>query len=191
MAKEIVYSVDVQITGYTPLLMHKMSIGQLEAKPKAADTDYSDEWVSTCYTASDGQTLICPAANFESMLVAVASGKKIRKAPVVKLMSQLTFDEFQYPLTMDGQKLTISSVKKNNWIDVRGVVIQRNRVARARACIPAGWMVDFKIDSRTQLVSPDYLKQLLEEAGELVGLMDYRPQKKGKFGQFEVTRFEV
>lgn len=189
--KEVAYDVNVQIVGYTPLMMHKMSVGALTAKPKSAETDYSEEWIAGCYTAADKETLICPSANLESMLIAVASGKKIRKIPVVKLVSQLNFTEFDLPITIDGKVINIAAIKKNNWIDVRGVVVQRNRVARARACLPAGWTIDFNIESRTQLISPDYLKTLLEEAGELVGLMDYRPQKKGKFGQFEVTRFDL
>jgi len=191
MAREVAYGVDVQIVGFTPLMMHKMTIGQLQPKANTPDTDYSEEWIKTCYTAADAQTLICPASNLESMLIAVSAGKKIRKTPLNKLVSQLNFTEFEMPLILDGKALTIDSVKKNNWIDIRGVVVQRNRVARARACIPAGWTVDFHIESRTALISAEYLKSLFEEAGELVGLMDYRPQRKGKFGQFEVSKFEV
>jgi hypothetical protein len=147
--------------------------------------------MATCYVGADGKTLVCPSANIESMLVAVAAGKKIRKVPVVKLVSQLDISEMDIPITLDGKPITIETIEKNNWVDVRGVVIQKNRVARARAKIPSGWTINFHIDSRTGLLSPEYLKKLLEEAGELVGLMDYRPQKKGKFGQFEVTAFDV
>lgn len=191
MAKQIVYGVDGQITGYTPLLMHKVTIGGLSPTPNTPETDYSREWMSTCYLGADGKSLVCPSANLESMLVAVAVGKKIRKVPVMKLVSQLDFSEMDIPISLDGKAITVEAVEKNGWIDVRGVVVQKARVARARVRIPSGWTVNFHIDSRTGLLSADYLKALLEEAGELVGLMDYRPQKKGKFGQFEVTGFDV
>lgn len=191
MASEIVYGVDVEIVGYTPLLMHKMSIDALGPKPKSADTDYSREWVNTCYTDGDGQTLVCPSANLESMLIAVSAGKKVRKTPVAKLVTQLDFSEMEMPISLNGKPVTVDMVEKNKWIDVRAVVVNKQRVARSRAKIPAGWTIRFHIDSRTALITPDYLSTLLEEAGELQGLMDYRPQRKGKFGQFEVKEVKA
>ena len=35
------------------------------------------------------------------------------------------------------------------------------------------------------------IKQCLVEAGERVGLLDWRPQKLGEFGCFEVSKWKV
>jgi hypothetical protein len=78
-------------------------------------------------------------------------------------------------------------------IDIRPVVIQgKSRVLRARARIPAGWKVNFKIIYNEKIIAnPEVILQALTQAGQIVGIMDWRPAKYGMAGTFEVTKFEV
>ena len=39
-------------------------------------------------------------------------------------------------------------------------------------------------------ISPAVVKESLEIAGKYVGIGDWRPEKKGKFGKFQVTSFK-
>jgi len=81
----------------------------------------------------------------------------------------------------------------NYEIDLRPVVIQRARVLKARAKIPE-WEVEFTIVYNKKVLSENVigtLKDVLEDAGTRVGLLDYRPQHKGWFGTFSVKKFEV
>lgn len=188
MAKDIVYTANVTIEGVTPLLMHKMSVAGLSKKPRSAETDYSGEWKKTAYLNERGH-LVCPSACIESMLINASKGRKIGKHVESKFMAQITVQEFEPTIHVNGNPITLDMVAENNWIDVRSVVIKRDRVARSRICIPTGWELRFNIVVKTTMISAEELKDLLETAGELVGLMDYRPEKKGKFGQFEVTKF--
>jgi hypothetical protein len=80
----------------------------------------------------------------------------------------------------------------NYEVDVRPVNIQKNRVLKARPKIPK-WEVEFdiiynKILPETVITT---LKQILEDGGTRVGLLDYRPQHKGWFGTFELVEFKV
>ena len=52
------------------------------------------------------------------------------------------------------------------------------------------WGIDFEIIA-TDDIPEDKLATILEEAGKFVGIGDWRPQKKGMFGKFIVTKFKV
>ena len=70
-------------------------------------------------------------------------------------------------------------------IDIRPVVIQRNRVVKGRPKFNS-WELEFNIKYDEKRVKKDILRQILEEAGAIKGIGDYRP----KFGRFKVERFE-
>jgi len=80
----------------------------------------------------------------------------------------------------------------NYKVDERPVVIRGSRVLRARAKIPE-WTVQFTIIYNKNLPEGtiELLKQILEDAGTRLGLLDYRPQHKGWFGTFTVENYEV
>ena len=74
-------------------------------------------------------------------------------------------------------------------IDVRTVVIQRARVVKGRPKLE-NWEVSFTLMYNEKLIEDHGLiKQVLEEAGERIGLLDFRPQKLGSFGMFQVTKW--
>ncbi len=196
MARETYYVASVAIEGYTPLMMHKMSVDALSAGKgsiKTQETTYEDEWMKTIYEGIENgeKVLICPSANLEAMFLVAAKGKKIRKTFLTSLVPQLVINDSFSPILIKGKTITKDDVRENDWLDVRSAVVSKNRVARVRACLPVGWRIEFDVEVRSKLISPEMLKSLIEDAGELVGLMDYRPAKKGKFGQFEVVKFEV
>jgi hypothetical protein len=56
---------------------------------------------------------------------------------------------------------------------------------RARALIPQGSTVDFAVQFPTTL-SPDKVIASLEAAGQSIGIFDFRPQKGGDLGTFNV-----
>jgi hypothetical protein len=41
------------------------------------------------------------------------------------------------------------------------------------------------------ITNPSQINEILDDAGGRIGLLDYRTQKSGEFGQFKVTKFEV
>ena len=79
---------------------------------------------------------------------------------------------------------------KKYGLDIRTVVIQRNRVPKIRPMIE-NWKAKFEIEyDETLIGNPDLIRQILEDAGKRVGLLDFRPQRSGTFGKFKITKWE-
>jgi hypothetical protein len=82
----------------------------------------------------------------------------------------------------DGSEL------KDFEIDIRRAVVQRAAVPRVRARVPR-WSGDVSFEYDPDFIRPDMIEELLNLAGKLVGVGDFRPAKKGEFGRF--TAHEV
>jgi len=75
-------------------------------------------------------------------------------------------------------------------LDIRTVVIQRSRVVKARPKINE-WKLSFDLQYNENLIGNSLIiKEILTDAGQRVGLLDFRPQKYGSFGMFEITKWE-
>ena len=72
-------------------------------------------------------------------------------------------------------------------IDLRTVVVQRQRIVRARPRIDK-WKLKFKIIYDPTELHLDMLETIISEAGRRVGLLDYRPQKSGDCGTFDLVK---
>ena len=70
-------------------------------------------------------------------------------------------------------------------IDLRPVVVQRSRIMRARPKFN-DWCLEFVVEIIDPIVTPDSLKQILEDAGKYNGLLDFRPL----FGLFLLEIFK-
>jgi len=65
----------------------------------------------------------------------------------------------------------------------------KKKILRRRVRLP-NWQLDFTIVVGDGL-TPEIIKNVLEKAGYYVGIGDFRPQRKGPFGRFKITRFEL
>ena len=73
-------------------------------------------------------------------------------------------------------------------VDARPVVVQHARVIRDRPWVKV-WNAEFLINYE-RIADPCRIKEVLEFAGQRVGLLDFRPEHMGIFGTFRVTNFE-
>ena len=64
----------------------------------------------------------------------------------------------------------------------------KGRVMRYRPIFKK-WKLEFNIDIEDE-IDPNAVKEALEIAGKYVGIGDWRPEKKGKYGKFQVTSFQ-
>ena len=64
----------------------------------------------------------------------------------------------------------------------------KGRVMRYRPMLK-NWLLSFNIEIEEE-IDPHAVKEALDIAGRYVGIGDWRPQKKGKFGKFHVTSFQ-
>lgn len=75
-------------------------------------------------------------------------------------------------------------------IDSRAVTIPstRGRIIRHRPRFDR-WACEFDLAINEDLIAVEMVHELLNEAGTIIGVGDYRPQKSGPFGCFRVVRF--
>ena len=80
---------------------------------------------------------------------------------------------------------------KDYEIDARPVVVPatRGRIIRYRPRLDQ-WKVDFLLEDDDGLLSATQTRQILDDTGLRVGLLEFRPEKKGPFGRFKVTHWE-
>ena len=79
---------------------------------------------------------------------------------------------------------------KKYTLDIRTVVIQKARVVKGRPKIEK-WKLSFELKYNEKMIGDSLIiKDILEEAGERVGILDFRPQKLGSFGMFKVTKWQ-
>ena len=62
------------------------------------------------------------------------------------------------------------------YIDLEAVVVMRARVVRSRPALAAGWRLSFGITARMDQLPLPTLQQILEYAGQNVGIGDFRPR---------------
>lgn len=174
----------VEITGITPLLMNKPEQYGFDEQwvEKKASTDWEAEALKKLYINSKG-TIYQPATHLERALI--EAGKKIKvkgqgKATYSKLFgSMISVDEFE-----------IVHKKQSYGIHKSLVVIPstKGRIMRYRPIFNE-WSLEFHISGEEE-ITPAVIKEGLEIAGKYVGIGDWRPEKKGKFGKFQITKFK-
>jgi len=175
--------VEVEITGTTPLLMNspKAMIEDMTKTSRKTTQQYDPdvEAEKVAYRTQDNELYI-PAEAIKGCLVGAASYKKFGKYAAK-------------PIIAGGVIITPSQIElgtKDYEIDLRTVVIQKSRVVKARPVL-GEWKVKFIISYDDTLIGDsEMIKPILEEAGKRVGLLDFRPQKLGNFGMFEVTKWK-
>lgn len=175
---------EVEITGVTPLLQNKPEEYGFDEQwvEKQASTDWEKDALKKLYIDSEG-TIYQPATHLEGALI--DAGKKIK----VKGQGKATYSKL-FGSMVTIPLLDIPHQIKEYEIDKRLVVIPstKGRIMRYRP-IFKDWKLLFEIEFEDEIPA-DVIKEALEIAGKYVGIGDWRPAKKGKFGKFQVTSFQ-
>ena len=182
-------NINVELVGVTPLLMNSpkhLLEPQSAVKQKTKNYDHKAEAEKLVYKTDKG-VLYVPSTAVKGCMINASSFKKAGKfalKPIVAGGCRIMPEQIE--LVDVGNK----PIKKYD-IDLRTVVIQRARVVKARPRLNT-WKLRFNIKYNDNLIADaEILKQVLEEGGERVGLLDFRPQNQGDFGCYKVTKFEV
>jgi hypothetical protein len=83
-------------------------------------------------------------------------------------------------------KIFIGKTIKDIEVDSRGVVIQRARIVRHRPKFNE-WELSFSLMIDEELLGADMVKEIIDQAGKTQGIGDFRVNKGGPFGSFEVV----
>ena len=176
-----VKSVACTIKGTSPLLMH--------AYPMVSPPDGWEKWSPEQqakvdeYRDPDTGELYVPGVNIQCCLVeaAVYSKGKGRASLQKPVAACALVSPERCPLGV-----------KDYRVDSRPVVIPstKGRVMRHRPRLDE-WQLSFVIEYDDELLSETELRKVVDDAGKRVGLLDFRPAKKGPFGRFMVTAWKV
>jgi len=175
--------IQVEIKGETPLLMNspKQMLEPKEAIRKTTKNYIPEEEAEKVAYRTDKGELFVPSIAIKQSIIGASSYKKAGKNALRPIIAA--------GIRIPQQEILLGT--KDYEIDLRTVVIQRARVVKARPIIK-NWKLNFELLYNDTLIGdPNIIKEVLSEAGERVGLLDYRPQKLGEFGTFTVTKFEV
>jgi len=184
MKNEKEIEIEVEITGVKPLLMHRFE-GDAPETPKAkkkSETQKENKVEDTLYTDDDGK-LYQPAEHIRQSMINAGKAFKKGKSNQSKIVASF----------VEIEPEAIPHVNQTWTTDRRAVVIPstRGRVMRNRGRLDE-WKLEFIIKILdTDEIAPDGIQDILEHAGKYNGIGDYRPEKKGMFGRFNVTKFKV
>jgi hypothetical protein len=174
----------VQITGITPLLQNKPEEYGFNEQwvQKKASEDWEADALKKIYVDAEG-TIYQPAAHLDRALI--EAGKKIK----VKGRGKATYSKL-FGSMVSVEEFEILHKKPEYEIHKCLVVIPstKGRVMRYRPMFK-DWVLEFHVQFEDEIPA-DVVKEAFEIAGKYVGIGDWRPEKKGKFGKFQVTSFK-
>ena len=183
-----------KISGIAPLLVNRFHEGAEEAvsgggsiktiRTKGKLLPYEDA-KQRLYTDDKGKPIV-PGVN---VLACLTSAGRFIKAGRRSLS---TMKESLVPAFVSILEGDIHILPGKWETDSRPVVIPatQGRIMRHRPRFDA-WSLEFTVGIiEGDELHPDVVRQLLDEAGQKVGLGDFRPNKRGPFGRFRVDSWE-
>ena len=185
--------INVKIKGLTPLLMHRVIPEELIRKSamRVLEIKDLDKYAELhAYWKTDPKTSIAlkgkkkelciPSRCLYASMIKAAASYRVKKRALSTILCGI--------IRISPEEIGLGTAKYET--DVRDVVIQRARVLAGRAKV-SNWEAKFTLEYN-DTVMPDgfsLLKPVVQDAGLLIGLMDYRPSKKGTFGTFKVIEW--
>ena len=174
----------VTIEGTTPLLFNRFIEASISSKTKKRAGATKDVVVED-KLYKDGKGKICiPSTWIYGSLIESAKNFKIpgkRTATYSRLVGstiQINPEMFEM-FPQNWEPYTISAVNPAT----------RGRIMTTRPRFNK-WKVTFNIIFNEDDLPLEVIKNVIDYAGNYVGIGDWRPAKKGQFGKFIVTKFE-
>ena len=178
------YVVEVEIEGTSPVLFHRWSCEDVEAKATAAKNSKAKKTDNIeAYLYRDESGNICmPTEYVRQSLIHAAKFRQDPRSPRKSAM-----DLFKAGVVSISDLASLN-VTAPDYLDRRRVCVQRMGVTRTRPAVNAGWRAVVQL----QVLTPEYIDRavlldVLNNAGRLVGVGDFRPT----YGRFQVVRFDV
>lgn len=183
------FAVKVRIKGTRDILFHAWNTEDVEAKAdakKGSEDKKRDNLEAYIYRNDEG--LICIPGRYIVRAIVEAgrsyqdprSKKKMAKELV---QASVMSDEIMSPILVNGKPTDTWEYE-----DRQRVTIMRSGITRTRPAFKAGWEVEFTLISLVpDLITPEFLRKLVDHAGLLIGLADFRPT----YGRFKVVHWEI
>jgi hypothetical protein len=179
----IPYTVACAIEGPADILFHRWNEEAVDEKAKAAKNSKAKKSDDTeSYLWRDAANNICiPGEYLRQSIIHAAKFRQDPRSPRKSAMD--LFKAGVVSLT----NLAPLGKDKPDYFDKRRVMIQRNGINRVRPAMRVGWRAEFDLSVLLpEYISPDMLREVIVDAGRLIGVGDFRPT----FGRFSIARFD-
>lgn len=183
------FSAKIRLQGTQDILFHRWNDEDVQAKAEArkgSEEKKRDNPEAYVYRNDDG--FICIPGRYIVRSI-VEAGRNFQDPRSKKKMAKdlvqaaVMADEILSPILVNGEP-----TKEWEYDDRQRVCIMRSAITRTRPAFKKGWQVDFSLISLVpDLVTPDFLRKLVDNAGLLIGLGDFRPT----YGRFRVVHWEI
>ena len=169
----------VSIKGISGLMMHAFPMQPIKALEKLPPEEQAE---LAAYRDPDTGNLYVPGEALRQSLIGAATYSKGKgRASLQK--------EAAACLLVAPERMDLGV--KDFEVDARPVVVPatKGRVMRFRPKL-ADWGVTFELEYDETLLSNGQVRQIVDDAGSRIGLLEFRPQRKGPFGRFMVTEWK-
>lgn len=189
--------IEVELTGTSPLLVNRMTDEQLlalhtrEKRKFKAPKDPRDEAAEKVYQTREGRPYL-PTENLMACFISAGQyikldGKRQMSTKQSTLLPGfLTIEDAYLPLitgkTRAAASWEVDMRQGRNPNGGEAVCIIRPRFDR--------WAVTASLLVDTDSITEQVIRELVDIAGSRIGLCDFRPQRRGIFGKFNVTKWK-
>jgi hypothetical protein len=177
----------ITIEGTSPLLMNRPSQLDIGDKSKTAkrETNTPLEIAETKLYQDSEDRIYIPATWFQGCIVEAGKQKKM----MGKGSSKATYSK----VAGSGVEINPFEIILNSKWDVFSILAV-NPTTKGRNVLHRPqfkkWKVDFEVSFDDEQIEVHVMKELFDIAGRSVGIGDWRPAKKGRFGKFQVTSWK-
>lgn len=188
--KEKPFCAKIRIQGTKDILFHAWNTEDVEAKAEAKKGSEQKKTDNLeAYVYRDDKGFICIPGRYIVRSI-VEAGRNFndprssKPKQAKELMKKaIICDEMLSPVLVNDKPVTTWDYE-----DKQRVCIMKSAVTRTRPAIRKGWEVEFSIISlMPDIVTPSFLRNLVDNAGTFEGLGDYRPT----YGRFKVVSWEI
>ena len=178
----------IKIEGVTPYMQHRMDDVKLEQWEKnrkqiieRSDVAKEDQVRAEFHSYNDKYGFFIPAEHIRGALINAGAMVKFKVGNARKSMKNIVAGMF----FIDEPKLRLS---KNYVIDKRSAV-NRNIKARVISIRPKweDWNAEFTLAIDNETITQETIKEIVENAGNYIGIGSFRPQCNGMFGRFKIV----
>jgi len=173
-----------RLIGNRPLLTHNPS-GMTGGSGKDMKTKQipmpKDEAAAGLYLNADGRYSF-PAIGIRRCLITAASKSrmKIGKYSAADTISANVFPVEELCLIEDAKT---SKPIKTYEVNVQRAVVVRQGILRARPLF-RDWAIRIALEIDETYITAEHVLTVMNLGGKMVGIGDYRPERKGMYGQF-------
>lgn len=176
------------IRGLSPLLMHNpagMRAPDSRQMERKVIPSAKEEAEAAVYKLSNGD-LCLKAVAIRNAVIRAASGMRIGKKAASPFFSGALLPKgLLFPL-VDGKGKPLRKYE----VDVQRAVVQRQGILRGRARVDPPWYLVCEFEF-VPIITEEHLRQAVTQAGQTVGIGDYRVEKKGWYGRFELADIKI